>query len=74
MVEILPSLDKYVYLDDIFQILEEDNYCLSYEIKPEGDRLEEQNMDDNISTLYGWNEKFNIKTGIIDFISKVKDE
>ncbi len=74
VVEILPSLDKYVYLDDIFQILEEDNYCLSYEIKPEGDRLEEQNMDDNISTLYGWNEKFNIKTGIIDFISKVKDE
>lgn len=75
VVEILPSLDKYIYLDDIFQILEEESYCLSYDIEPQYDRQsEEQNIKNNVSTLYGWKEKFNIKTGIEYFISKVKNE
>jgi len=75
IVEILPPLDKYIYLEDIFQILEDENYCLSYEIKPKYDKqTEKQNVEWNISTLYNWNEKFNIKTGIKDFISKAKNE
>lgn len=74
IVEILPSIEKYIYLDDIFQILEEESYCLSYNIEPKYDKQsEEQNLKNNISALYGWNEKFNIKTGISDFISKVKN-
>jgi len=75
VIEVHPHPESYSSIDTILQQLEEHGFFLSYDIHPEKDVFENiAIVENNITTLYGWEQKFTIKDGLEDVINKLREK